>query len=84
MGQDVPIEYVSNLRQKKNLLYGRWMDWEKKIEINSDAPWDQQDETILHEVVEGINSTLDLGMHHTQIQALARGLWLAGLRVGVA
>lgn len=40
----------------------------------------QEEEAILHEIIEGLNDAFELKLRHDKIMALGRGLWAAGVR----
>ena len=47
----------------------------QSITIDKGQSWEQQQSTLIHEVIEAINSHLDLGLSHQQISALEIGVY---------
>lgn len=56
-------------------------DYEReRILLKTGMTRGQAEEAILHEIIEGVNSALELNLKHHQITSLARGLWAASVR----
>ena len=50
---------------------GEYVPFYQEIVIASGAPEDQQNETLLHEIIEAVNNHCELRLEHHQIQTLS-------------
>jgi hypothetical protein len=59
---------------KRDSLAGQIKFLESEIRILHDLPHDLKQETVLHEVVHGIENFFDLDLEEEEVKQLARGL----------
>lgn len=58
-----------------SICCGRHSGAEEIIEINPDYPEGTQESTLIHEILEAINWSSEIGLEHRQISALETGLY---------
>ncbi len=51
-------------------MFGELCPLTQKINIEANATKEQQQETLLHEIIEAINNNCELNLQHNQIQTL--------------
>lgn len=83
LGRMVRVEYVPDLKDGDEELYGQILHPDDVIKLNQDFEGTTRlEETILHEIIHGISGALGMGLEEQNVTSLARGLWVAGVRYG--
>lgn len=77
--------YTYNLQYEKFLGgMGQQHSADLSIKLDPRLPQQQQASTVLHEIIEAVNSHLELGLTHQQIMGLEVGLYETLREIGVA
>jgi hypothetical protein len=74
-GHLVRLKLVSSKELDGDRTAGTFDSARNLILIDKDMPESQQECILLHEIVEWIGSTLELGLEHRQVSALAESLF---------
>ena len=74
-GFDYDIILDNLLRKAGNEYPGTHSQWEQKIFISNDQHQQQQEESLIHEIIEAINRGNDLKMEHPTISTLSYALY---------
>lgn len=75
LGLDIGVEYQEDLAREFNRS-GHYDSYHKRIKIGSGASAQHQNLTLLHEVLEVLDTEMQLGLDHdTQLCKLEIGLW---------
>ena len=64
-----------------NMLFGQYDNENNIIYLNSNIFGDIESSTLLHEILEILNISLELDLTHNQISCIESGLFSAGVRI---